>query len=362
MDELVRSVLKEAEERNAGLPGTDVPGRPLDQEVDLGNLLAIEVNDYVLPKSPLAFEKFLKDRARENCQLLFNAIWELPTEKVEEVIVAKLPPPSTLLPREKVVPKAKPLTKWQKYAKDKNIVKKKKTNLVWDDVVKEWVPRFGYKKAQAELKKNWMMEYKGNADPSEDPFEKAAKEKQEKVAKNELQRLRNIARTKNVKVPSVGVLPPVPSAGVRTTSDDMSKAADLAFKSTASLGKFQERSSGKLEKGAKTVKGRKRKFESNTGDAAGEKAKNLAILENMGSKAPKLNLNKAVGAKLHQEDSQRSEEKQNKGGKKGRGGPKGQGKKGKGGGGGSFSGKKVKGGGGERKGKGKKGGGGTKRR
>ena len=32
--------------------------------------------------------------------------------------------------------------------------------MVWDDVVKNWVPRFGYKKVKAEEEKNWMMHYK----------------------------------------------------------------------------------------------------------------------------------------------------------------------------------------------------------
>ena len=32
--------------------------------------------------------------------------------------------------------------------------------MVWDDVVKNWVPRFGFKKVKAEEEKNWMMHYK----------------------------------------------------------------------------------------------------------------------------------------------------------------------------------------------------------
>ena len=110
-----------------------------------------------------------------------------------------MPPENTIVAREKPVPKPKPLTKWEKYAKEKGIQKQKKSKLVWDDVVKEWVPRFGYKKAQAEVEKNWVMEYKEGS--NQDPREKAIEEKRERVAKNELQRLRNIARTKkNVKV------------------------------------------------------------------------------------------------------------------------------------------------------------------
>ncbi|QQP40067.1 Ribosome biogenesis regulatory protein [Caligus rogercresseyi] len=47
------------------------------------------------------------------------------------------------------------------------------------------------------------MEMKGNAPDNEDPFEKATEKKRERVAKNEIHRLRNLARAKNVKVPSV---------------------------------------------------------------------------------------------------------------------------------------------------------------
>ena len=37
---------------------------------------------------------------------------------------------------------------------------KAKSRVVWDDVVKNWVPRFGFKKVKAEEEKNWMMHYK----------------------------------------------------------------------------------------------------------------------------------------------------------------------------------------------------------
>ena len=122
--------------------------------------MGIEVNEFELSDDNK--EEQIKARARDNCQLLFNEIWKLPTERVEDAIVAILPPPTFTLPREKPCPKPKPPTKWEQYAKEKGIQKKKKTKLVWDDVVKEWVPRFGYKKAKAETEKNWLMEYKVN--------------------------------------------------------------------------------------------------------------------------------------------------------------------------------------------------------
>ena len=80
------------------------------------------------------------------------------------------------------------------------------------------------------------MEYKEGED--QDPREKAIEEKRERVAKNELQRLRNIARSKKgTKVPGVGLTPMNPTES--QTSDDLKKASQLAKKSTASLGKFQ---------------------------------------------------------------------------------------------------------------------------
>lgn len=69
---------------------------------------------------------------RDNLQLLVNEIWELPTERVEECVVAKLPAPVFVLPRTRKCPVAKPLTKWEKFAKEKGIKKVKKDKKVFD--------------------------------------------------------------------------------------------------------------------------------------------------------------------------------------------------------------------------------------
>lgn len=78
-------------------------------------------------------DNYILNLTRDNTQLLFNKIWELPTERVEEAIVVKLPTPTFILPRSKPVPKPKPLTKWQQFAKEKGIEKKKKSKLSWDE-------------------------------------------------------------------------------------------------------------------------------------------------------------------------------------------------------------------------------------
>ena len=190
--------LANSESSKNDLPATAVH-RPLDQENDVGNLLGVEVNELPFKVKDSPTNEELTSLARDNVQLLLNDVWKLPTERVEDAIVVELPYGKTVIPREKPIPKAKPLTKWEQYAKEKGIEKKKKSKLVWDDKVKEWIPRFGYKKAKAETEKNWLVEYKEGED--QDPREKMIEEKRERVAKNELQRLRNIARSKkDVKV------------------------------------------------------------------------------------------------------------------------------------------------------------------
>jgi len=304
MSSLASQVLAEAALADSLLASTSVE-KPLPLELDLGNMLAIDTNQLDKDQDLLAL-------ARDNTQLLFNSIWELETERVEDAVIAKFPPPTFKLPREKPVPKPKVLTKWEKYAKEKGIVKKKKKDrLVWDDVVSKWVPQFGYKKAQVEADKNWMIPLKQNADPTENPYEKIAEDKREKVAKNELQRLRNLARTKNVAVPSVGVIPATKDNQPRavTQSDDLKRAAEIAKSSTASLGKFQENLNKKLEKTAK-VKGVKRKFESNTVDSATEKQRSLGILETITNKSAKLDVDAAVNKQIFKEDQERRTEKE----------------------------------------------------
>uniref|UniRef100_A0A0K2U6W8 Ribosome biogenesis regulatory protein n=1 Tax=Lepeophtheirus salmonis TaxID=72036 RepID=A0A0K2U6W8_LEPSM len=311
-DDLVSSILKNNSKKSKGL-SVLCPDRPLDQINDLGNLLGFEANE--IPVNP--DDDFIISRTRDNLQILINELWSLETERVEDAIVVVLPPPISKIPREKPVPKEKALTKWESYAKTKGIVKKKKSRLVWEDAVREWVPRFGYKKAQAEVKKTWVMELKGNAPDSEDPFEKAAEEKRERIAKNEIHRLRNLARAKNVKIPSVreAVLPK--TAARKSSAQELSRAAELAQKSTASLGKFQEKLSSKVEKNVKKTPGKKRKFDALVNDT--EKDRSLSILDKMNNKKSQLNVSKAVGKQIHAEETERSASKKTsgKGGKKG---------------------------------------------
>ena len=156
-----KSVLASEEAVSSQLPSTEVDLGVEPDVVCLGNLLLVESNPRDEDVGNDADK--LRDIARDNAQILLNSLWRLPTHRVEEALVAALPPPKTqlvVLPREKPAPKPRQPTKWEKFAAEKGIVMKKKTKLVWDDEVRRFVPRFGYGKAKADGEKNWLMEIK----------------------------------------------------------------------------------------------------------------------------------------------------------------------------------------------------------
>lgn len=343
----IEDVLAKAEKEEAEKLKSITVHKELDLEFDIGNLLACDKNRVdIRVFREQKKEDFLRSLARDNTQLLINEIWKHPTERVEEAIVVKLPEPTTRLPREKPPPKRKPLTKWQEFAKLKGIQKKRKTNLVWDDVAKAWKRRWGYKRANDDTKE-WLIEVPVTADPNEDQFGKRNKAKKERVAKNELHRLRNIARAQKIKLPGVGL-----TTSEQQSKSDLARAVGVAKTSTASVGKFQDRLP--KEKAPKNT-GKRRKFEPLIGDFSSEKQKQLDILKIMDSKKPRIDVTKATNKQMREDDREEAAAKYKRGaGKKGRRSNfsgKGKGGKGKGGGGGGVKGGGSKGGGGKKHGK-----------
>ncbi|XP_020501482.2 ribosome biogenesis regulatory protein homolog [Labrus bergylta] len=323
----VEALLAKAEQEEAEKLKSISVHKELDLEFDIGNLLACDKNRV----EPRHFREQKKDEfllalARDNTQLLVNEVWKQPTERVQEAIVVKLPDTVTPLPREKPPPKPRPPTKWEEFAKLKGIQKKKKTNLVWDDTAKEWRRRWGYKRAKDDTK-DWLIEVPETADPNEDQFARRATAKKERVAKNEFNRLKNIARAQKIKLPGVGLTPVA-----QQSKDDLARAVSVAKTSTASAGRFQDRLP--KEKAPKN-QGKKRKFDPLIGDFSNEKNKQLELLKLMDSKKPKLDMTKAVNKQMREEDREEAAARYKKGaGKKGRKGNmagKGKGKGGKGG-------------------------------
>merc|ERR1711894_497021 len=317
MAAVVEQVLREEAEREAKYKSIEVT-KAIDVDIDAGNLCAIDANPIEIKEFRSNRERQLKALARDGAQLLINQVFQLPVDRVDDAVIAKLPDPRTILPREKPVPKAKQSTKWEAYAQLKGINKKKKGRIIWDDELQEYRPRWGYNRANDQLR-DWAIDVPSNLDPNTDMFAKRRNEKKEKIAKNELQRLRNIARNMKGKVPGVGLTP-----NENPDKDAMSRAASHARVSTASVGKFDR--SIKNEK-LKNM-GRKRKFESNEADVKGEKKRSLGILDKLHN-GPVLDTARAVNQLQASEERARHwEEKNGKGKKRGKSGSKpGQNKK-----------------------------------
>uniref|UniRef100_A0A0N4ZUF6 Ribosome biogenesis regulatory protein n=1 Tax=Parastrongyloides trichosuri TaxID=131310 RepID=A0A0N4ZUF6_PARTI len=167
---------------------------------DPGNLLLIDKEPLFddETKKQIPDNETLLKLARDNTQYLFNKIWDLEKVTVDEAICAKLPPKIYKLPREKPLPKEKELTKWEKYAKEKGIIKKKKDKKVYDADSKTWKPTFGYNRGNDDTK-DWLIEIPGNADPNRDFFKEREDAKKDRTAKNEFQRLKNIAHSSKKK-------------------------------------------------------------------------------------------------------------------------------------------------------------------
>lgn len=130
-------------------------------EFDLGNLLLFDQNAIDSTKFRSKPEEYLKTLAEENVQLLFNQLCNLERKKMENMEVTILPDKTTQLPRSRSVPKPKPPTKWELFAKTKGIQKRKKDKLVYDEVTKEWKPRYGYKRMPSSGDQ-WMVELPDN--------------------------------------------------------------------------------------------------------------------------------------------------------------------------------------------------------
>ena len=102
--------------------------------------------------SPIDAEEFLAnpdtaclDAATKVTQALMAQLFALPSDAADVGRVARLPAPTTALPRAKALPKPREPTKWEKFAAQKGInQKRKRSREVWDEDTKEYKRRHGY--------------------------------------------------------------------------------------------------------------------------------------------------------------------------------------------------------------------------
>ena len=136
-----------------------------------------------------------------------------------------------------------------------------------------------------------MLEVPKNVDPNEDMFQKKTDLRNEKVAKNEIQRMKNIVRARKMEVPRSGYLGPEAAS-----SGQLLTAVTVAKGSTASVGKFQSKLPKEKEARGIGIKelipGGKRKASHITEQP--EKEVNLDLIKSVLNKKPKIDVEKAI--------------------------------------------------------------------
>lgn len=248
-------------------------------------------------------------------QTLVTDLFNLPTLSSENGPIAQLPEPITLLPREKPLPKPKPPTKWERYAKAKGISHVKKDKKVWDEEKQDWVNRWGRDGKNREGEDQWLHEVKDGqgecaardawqaaaatrfpwaqltADPTADPRSKIRGDRKARIAKNEKQHARNVADAQAHvsaldKKPSNATTSGGKQAARQVRKAELDRSMLISKTATASMGKFDRKIEGEPK-----VKGVKRKFDANVGDFSSEKESYHTLLGKLGvadrKKAPK---------------------------------------------------------------------------
>ena len=79
------------------------------------------------------------------------------------------------------LPKPKPPTKWELFAKKKGIQKVKTPNMVYDEETGEWVPKWGYKGANKKSENEWLVELPSERPDQEDENPRTALKKDRKA-------------------------------------------------------------------------------------------------------------------------------------------------------------------------------------
>jgi hypothetical protein len=141
-------------------------------------------------------DECLKSIARDNTQLLFNRIFSQPALRTPDGVFAELPLRSTVVPREKPLPKEKPKTKWDEFAKIKGIEKRKRSSKEWNEERGEFVPRFGKKSAKNDAMADWLVELPDSAPADFDAFADKRKSKKQAQKKQQAQEESNRARAR----------------------------------------------------------------------------------------------------------------------------------------------------------------------
>jgi len=179
-----------------------------------------------------------------------------------------LPEMRTIFPRARKLPDPNKLTKFEAWAQTQGMHKKqKRSRMVWDEISKDWVPRWGFgSKKKIEKRADFIRPVKPGENPNQDPWEKEALEKGLTQNKQKMAEMKNKLHKKNIKP---GMLKKIgkrdEDAKLRVNKkeakrkqlsekkDKLKKSLMIAQNSTASMGKFDKKAH-KMEQQKKVKK------------------------------------------------------------------------------------------------------------
>ncbi|PKI79561.1 ribosome biogenesis regulatory protein homolog [Punica granatum] len=223
------------------------------ETVDLGHLMAFDPTHQFssLPSSREELVESCLQKGRELVQAVANALFSLPSTEDLDGPIVKLPPPTTKLPREKHLPKPKPPTKWETFAKMKGIKKHKKDKVVWDEQTSAWKRRYGYDRVNDDQDIP-IIEAKSTDEPGEDPFAKRRADKRKRVDKQEKNRVQNLkeaakfgALPSHVQLAATALpITGTQAAPKKVSKNELGDVAGIAATATASGGKFDKKLEG----------------------------------------------------------------------------------------------------------------------
>jgi regulator of ribosome biosynthesis len=291
--------LNELDQAQSGVEST--------QQMDLGNLLMFSYEN-VAPEE-------LDQKAVELTQTLVGAVFSLPAERSDVGPLAQLPAGQTVLPRGKPIPQPKAPTRWEQFAREKGIQKRKKSAMEWDPVDKKYKPRWGYGRVDKDDQANpneekWVVDAKEGDALGSDPWLERRKAKRERITAQGKNERRNMAVAAKSSTATSGskshVLNHVDETLVRRinqaapgghnmSKNDLETQVKLAQRSTASMGKFDVKRDAEPKLKVKSKKERA----TGTGN---ERDTNMQILNRiMAKEEGQVEMDKAVNQHIAQE-------------------------------------------------------------
>lgn len=277
--------------------------KDVDLEYDLAKLFAFDPTNVSNPS-----EEDLLRLARDNAQLLFRQLYELPElQTPDRGLCVELPKPRIYLPREHPIRKEPELTKWEKFRRERGIKKRKRSKQDFDEDTRTWKRRYGKDKAN-DIMNVPVIEFKEGDDPSIDPWTKALQTKKDRQAWNKNKQKLNLKAAAGDRLSGSIDLSTAIEANSKSNflkkrgrqrkkKGHVDQAISIAQQSTVSMGKFDK----KLKYEPKQKK-RKQKAKQSKMSFKQERSGNMDLLNNLlGRSSEKSVINKDKLANIAQQ-------------------------------------------------------------